>query len=95
MMQQLWDARIRKCPLSGMSTFNPRDCDLVLRMRLWREYCGLAEVINTKDSEALAKYRKEHEELDESLEHHCTQGSKRALDEADTESADRRTRPRA
>ena len=49
LMQQLFNAGIRKCPLSGMPVFDPSACTPQLRATLWRHYCGLATTINTKE----------------------------------------------
>jgi len=48
LMQQLFDAEIRKCPVSGMPVFDPSACAPALRTALWRHYCGVADTINTK-----------------------------------------------
>ena len=49
LMQQLFDAGIRKCPLSGMPVFDPSACTPALRATLWRHYCGVATAINTRE----------------------------------------------
>ena len=48
LMQQLYDAGIGKCPVSGMPVFNPSACSPCLQKAIWRAYCGVATSVNTK-----------------------------------------------
>jgi len=48
LMQQLYNAGIGKCPVSGMPVFNPSVCSPGLQRAIWRAYCGVASSANTK-----------------------------------------------
>ena len=48
LMQQLFDAGIGQCPLSGMPVFDPSTCTPELRDVIWETYCGVAIAVNTK-----------------------------------------------
>ena len=49
LMQQLFDAGIGQCPLSGMPVFDPSACTPELLDAIWKAYCGVATAVNTKD----------------------------------------------
>ena len=46
-MQQLYNADIGECPVSGMPVFNPSACSPSLKKAIWRAYCGVATSVNT------------------------------------------------
>ena len=48
LMQQLFDAGIGTCPLSGMPIFDPSKCTPKLRTALWHAYCSVAKTVNTE-----------------------------------------------
>ena len=49
LMQELWDCGVRKCPVSGMPTFNPSKLDERGQQDVWKLHCDLAEAINKRD----------------------------------------------
>ena len=67
LMQQLSDAGISKCPLSGTPIFDPSKCAPKLRTALWRVYCGVAATVNTR---VLGQTATALDELDERLREH-------------------------
>ena len=69
-MQQLFDAEIRKCPVSGMPVFDPSACAPALRTALWRHYCGVADTINTQQ---MGQTDEALEELQMRLHEHAAQ----------------------
>ena len=68
LMQQLYDAGIRKCPCSGMPIFNPSACSLELRAAIWRSYVGVATTVNTS---ALGTTADALDELKAQLQEHA------------------------
>jgi hypothetical protein len=71
LMQDLYDAGIGRCPLSGTPIFDPSSCSDELKAVLWRVYCGVATCVNTKelgqkileDLDELKRRLREHADL--------------------------------
>ncbi len=70
-MQQLYDAGIGKCPVSGMPVFNPSACSPGLKEAIWRAYCGVAISVDMKQ---LGRTDEALDTLKEQLCAHATGG---------------------
>ena len=71
LMQQLYNAGIGKCPVSGMPVFNPSACAPGLQKAIWRAYCGVAISVNTKQ---MGRTDEALDTLKEQLRAHTTGG---------------------
>ena len=71
LMQQLYNAGIGKCPVSGMPVFNPSACAPGLQKAIWRAYCGVAISVNTKQ---MGRTDEALDTLKERLRAHTTGG---------------------
>lgn len=48
LMQQLYDAGLGVCPVSGMPVLDPSKCGPALQHAIWRAYCGVARSVDSR-----------------------------------------------
>lgn len=95
LMQQLSDAGLGTCPVSGVPVFDPSRCRPELRRSIWRAYCAVACGVNDR---RLGAMDEAFSELQRDMNEHVAQlrewapGAARALVPSDSV-ASRRDRP--